>query len=157
MIYLDTSVAVALLTAESASTTADALIGKYLSEGRRIVCSDWASAEYRCAIAAKSRAGLIDQHNLAVIASALSELVAAKFEPASVLPTDIERAGELALQLPNCTLHAADALHIAIAARLGVTHFLTFDLAQAQAAQSALVGVQIKTHLIAAPIYQVSP
>ena len=114
-----------------------------MAQGLRGVCSDWTCAEYRCAIAAKYRAGYVDGENLSKVESALDVLRSAKFSAVSTIGTDVVRAGALAVQVPQMPLRAADALHIVIAARLGVTHFLSFDNAQAAVAAKVLVGVQI--------------
>ena len=78
MFYIDTSVAVALLTQEANSQTAQVLINRLMGQGVRGICSDWTCAEYRCAIAAKHRASYVDAANLSSLASALNVLRSAK-------------------------------------------------------------------------------
>lgn len=143
MFYIDTSVAVALLTQEPNSQTAERLMNRLMGQGLRGVCSDWTCAEYRCAIAAKHRAGYVDAADMSTLASALDVLRSVKFNAAGTLATDVIRAGELAVQAVCLPLGAADALHIAIAARLGATYFVSFDRARAALAAKVLVGVQI--------------
>ena len=93
MFYIDTSIAVALITKETNSLTAQALVNRLMGQGLRGVCSDWTCAEYRCAIAAKHRAGYVDAADLSALSSALDVLRSAKFNTASTLASDVVRAG----------------------------------------------------------------
>ena len=85
----------------------------------------------------------MDAADLSSLATALDVLRFAKFTVTPTLASDVVRAGVLAVQVAPPPLRAADALHIAIAARLGMTHFVSFDRAQAAEAAKVLVGVQV--------------
>ncbi len=143
LLYLDTSFFVALLTQEGGSEAAQQQLHEWLSAGRSALCSDWAAAECRCALAAKHRAGLIAAADLPFIVAQFDAFCAEKLRSAATLATDVVRAGELAIAKPDMRLSAGDALHIAVAARIGATHFLSFDRDQAAAAREVLVGVKV--------------
>jgi predicted nucleic acid-binding protein len=89
MFYLNTSVTVALFTNGPEAEAAHAFIERLLGLDLAGVCSDWSLGEYRCAIAAKHRSGLITLKNIAAVANALGVLREDKFVGASTLPTDV--------------------------------------------------------------------
>jgi predicted nucleic acid-binding protein len=66
-----------------------------------------------------------------------------KFTLIPTLASDVVRAGKIASAQPKTLIRAADSLHLAIAARIGVTHFVSFDSNQILCAKAVLVGVEI--------------
>ncbi len=142
MFYIDTSVAVALLTQEQHSIRAKNTIDALLRQGVKGACSDWTRAEFRCAIASKLRARLITENDFEAVSNGLDLLSQRKFTLVPTLTSDVVRAGKIASSTPKIPLRAADSLHLAIAARIGVTHFVSFDANQVLCAKAVLVGVQ---------------
>ncbi len=143
MFYLDTSVAVALLTPEKHTARAHQIIDQLMLAGIKGACSEWTRAEFRCAISAKFRADLILLQDLDEVAKSLDVLTAKKMISAPTLGSDVVRAGQIAINQPSNPIRAGDALHLAIASRIGVTHFVSFDSDQLECAKSVLIGVEL--------------
>jgi predicted nucleic acid-binding protein len=143
MFYLDTSFAVSLVTVEQHSERAITLVAQLLQLGLRGIYSDWTQAEFSCALTAKFRAGHLLKDSMRAKVAGLQSLGGLELTCAAVLPSDIVRAGNIALNMPNQAIRAADALHLVIAQRLGATHFLTFDHHQASAARALMLGVEV--------------
>lgn len=132
IVCLDTSVLIAAFTREAGSPRALAL----LSGDAAWRVSDWAMAEFAAAIRIKARRGELDVDQVEVVEAILEEMIA---EAAiSVEAEDHPEARRLIVE--DGLLRAPDALHLAIAQRLGA-RLATFDTNLARAAEA--IGVEV--------------
>jgi predicted nucleic acid-binding protein len=131
MLYLDTSLLTAMLTSEARSKAARAWI-RAVEEP--LLTSEWAMTEVASALSLKQRRGELDASTRAVAERALVRLI--DDEDLDVVPVetaDFRRASDH-VRVPERKLRGADALHIAVAGRLGaILHSL--DDAQVDAAR----------------------
>ena len=122
--YLDTSVLVPLFFQEAGTVSARAEIG---SEASRWV-SHWTLAEFASATAFKLRTGQIDPATAETAERLFAEFVASGLTVVDVLREDFVSAARLCGSTPAPWLRTPDALHLAVAQRLGLA-LLSFDQA----------------------------
>lgn len=134
MRYLDTSVLIALVTAESRSARLRAW-----AEGVPdvLATSDWAVTEAASALSIKQRSGHLTEVERSVADRALARFIDENVEVLGVHRADYRAAARLAAR-PVPPLRAADALHLAVAARLGA---LVHTLDDQQAAGALAHGI----------------
>lgn len=128
-LYLDASVLVALLIEEPFTAQAQAGI-----VGETLLLSDFAVAEFSAAIARRVRIGDMPAVQAPLTFQAFDSWAARAASHTPQDAGDTLRANALIRRL-DLGLRAPDALHIAIAQRLGATLF-TFDLGMARAAKA---------------------
>ncbi|WP_187970315.1 type II toxin-antitoxin system VapC family toxin [Aquibium microcysteis] len=136
MLYLDTSVLVAMLTSEDATARVQDWIADQ-SPGS-LALSEWVHTEFASAMSIKVRTGQVGDDDRATIMATYTRIVRASFR---VLPVSSEDFRIAALHLKDHVLglRAGDALHIAVAAVHGAT-LCTLDRRMAVAA--TVLGVQ---------------
>ncbi len=136
--YLDASVLVALLTTEPFSDRAEAFV---LTDPGPLLVSDFAGAEFASAIARRVRTR---ESTLSDAQQDLSDFdiwVARSAHRVEISPADIT-AATMFLRRLDLTLRTPDALHLAIAQRLGAT-LVTFDQQMAESAGTLGVAVAV--------------
>jgi uncharacterized protein len=113
--YLDTSVLVAMLTVDSHTPRVRAWLPSAIS---RLTISDWGVTEFSSAVAIGVRTGRFMPADRVAAEAAMEAWLGHGQPVEAVRPEDIRAARRLigATQLP---LRASDALHLAIAQRLG--------------------------------------
>lgn len=139
MLYLDTSLIVALLTLEAHSDRADRWLAANRSSALTI--SEWVVTELAAALAAKLRLGRISAVMRDEALSAFDEM-----RQSSLLSLATgERHFALAARLagyPDAKLRAGDALHLAMASYAGAT-ICTLDKGMAEAAVYLRMPVEL--------------
>jgi predicted nucleic acid-binding protein len=137
-LYLDASVIVALLIADSLTARAEAC----LSGGTQVlVVSDFAGAEFASAVAARRvRMRDLTEADARAAFSAFDAFVLGLLNT-SIRSSDVRRA-QAALRRLNMTLRAPDALNIMIAQRVDAV-LLTFDIKMAASARALGLDVVI--------------
>lgn len=130
MVYLDTSVAVALLVPEPGS----ALALSWFARAEHLpLLSDWLIAEFASALSIKERSGQLSAPD----ARAARRNFDAFCKGVRVAPVSrgaFQRAALLAAQ-PGLGLRAGDALHLAIAQEVAARAIATLDRRMGQAAE----------------------
>jgi uncharacterized protein len=121
--YLDTSVLMALVCPESMS---DEVKGWYAhSEGEMVLSSPWIYTELASAVALKLRTQQMTAEEVPLALQAGKHVI----QTTRCMPIqteDFELAAEFC-NLPGSKLRAPDALHVAVAQRLGCTYLATLD------------------------------
>ena len=136
MIYLDTSVVVALLTPEERSAHA---LDWFAQSREPLISSDWLITETHNALGIKQR-----HHGLSVEArqaagEQFERLLQGGVELRSIDRDRFRQAAEL-LQDPGLGLRAGDALHLAVALHSRCTRLASFDGRMQQAAKTLGIG-----------------
>jgi predicted nucleic acid-binding protein len=134
--YLDTSVVVAAITREPRTADAQRLLDESDST---FLISDWTLTEVASALAIKVRHGSLTESDHARAARTCARLGSEALSRVPVLSSDFTRAAALAGR-PELALRAGDALHLAVAERVGGVLY-TFDVSMARAASLLEVPV----------------
>ena len=127
-VYFDTSAVVALLTDDAHSPAVEG----WLEQGHAVVVSQWVLTEFSSALGLQLRQQRLTLAEVVQAEAALLGLVQQEFELERVESDDVTQARALLVQ--DRTLRSPDALHLAVAMRLG-TALATFDVNQARAAE----------------------
>jgi predicted nucleic acid-binding protein len=123
MVYLDTSVLMAMLCPEAET---DFVIGWFRqSDGAEIVSSPWARTELASALAIKLRTKQLSKKEAELaLAQGLAVLATTRCE--KVESVDFDEAATLCAK-PLWNLRAPDALHLAVCQRMGCNTLATLD------------------------------
>lgn len=123
MVYVDTSVLVALFLNEQHSQAAT---DWYAQEKSELVAAAWCVPEFASALGLKQRTGAIDEQQAQGAWERFERMVAADLKLLPVDPANFYRAAELVRDAASA-LRAGDALHLACAEAAGAKHMATLD------------------------------
>lgn len=139
-VYVDTSILVTAFSNEPLQAIAMALL--QAPQWEQVCVSDWTMAEFTCALQAKVMRGETPPEVAHTIGQTLNSLMAqGALHRIAVLREDYAAVQRTVPGL-NCLVRGADALHLAVAARSGITHFASLDKTQRFAAGQWLAGVE---------------
>lgn len=136
-VYLDASVLVPLFVNDTFSDRAESLLQ---AASANFVVSDFLRAEFASVIARMVRVGQVTSDEAPRAFTRLDTWAGAQ-DLAETTTQDI-RLSEIWLRRLDLNLRAPDAVHIAIASRLGAS-LATFDVRMAGAAQALGVAVEV--------------
>jgi predicted nucleic acid-binding protein len=131
MVYVDTSVLVALFLNEPHSLAAT---DWYVHETSELAAAAWCVPEFASALGIKQRTGAINAQQAQDAWARFERLIAADLQLLSVEPANFHRAAELVLDAASA-LRAGDALHLACAEAAGAKRMATLDDTMSRSAQ----------------------
>ncbi len=117
MPYVDTSLITTLITTEKRTAAALAWL---IGHGAALTTSEWTRTEVASALSIKQRREELDDLGRARAEWAFEQMIARGLTIVPVTTADFRRAADY-VRVPERNLGGGDALHIAVAARLGAT------------------------------------
>ena len=135
-VYLDASVLVSLFARDAHSARADRTLRTL---DQTLAVSDFAAAEFASGISQHVRARELTAAHARTIFAEFDEWCLASVERVDITPADIMTTTGF-LRCLDTALRTPDAIHVAIARRIGA-ELLTFDKVMAAAARGLGVGV----------------
>jgi predicted nucleic acid-binding protein len=130
-VYLDASILVSLFTVDTLTARADAALRE---RSPLLMVSDFAAAEFASAMARRVRMQIITADEARAAFSTFDAWIARTTTLISMTSADVTAAAGFLRRL-DLTLRTQDALHIAIAQRVGAALF-TFDQQMTSAARA---------------------
>ena len=123
MVYVDTSVLVALLTNEA---TAERIARWYAAESRPLVSGDWCVTEFASALSLKERTGQLSHRQGNAAWKVFTEFCGGGLR---LLPLERDVYAQAAhlVRASKNGLRAGDALHLALALHVKASAFFTLD------------------------------
>jgi uncharacterized protein len=137
-LYLDASVLVALFVIDPTSARAEAFL---VAHPERIAVSDFGAAEFSSAVARRVGIRELSDNEGRLAFANFDDWLARSADREPLRAADIEAADRILLRL-IVNLRTPDALHIAIAQRLGAT-LVTFDRRMADSARALGVAAEV--------------
>ena len=137
MVYVDTSVLVALFTNEA---TAERIANWIAEETRSLVSGDWCVTEFASALSLKQRTSQITPRQSNAAWKVFSQFCEGHLR---LLPLDREVFSQAAQLVRNSknSLRAGDALHLALALRVKTAAFFTLYVRLAESAKQSKLPV----------------
>lgn len=135
-VYVDTSLLLAAFSNEPSQPIALALLQS--PQWTQVCVSDWTLAEFACALHAK----VLRSETSVDVAHTIDQTIKRLLESGALQRLPVLREDYSAVQRVtpgiSCLVRSADALHLAVAARCGMTHFASLDKTQRLVAQQWL-------------------
>ena len=128
-VYLDASVVTSLFLPDTMADRAKAFLRTKPAD---LIVSDWCAAELASVVSKRVRMSLFVENEARNVLTDFDNWTAANIARTECLPEDI-RAAEAMLRRLDLNLRTPDAIHIAIAQRLGA-ELATFDVRMAECA-----------------------
>ncbi len=123
MVYVDTSVVVALLTVEPST---EAVIAWFSELEEPLVSSDWLVTEFSSALSIKIRTGQLTESTAKVVHREFQALISGGLRLVPVSRMAFKEAAEMAQSYKH-GLRSGDSLHLAVAREIGAETIATLD------------------------------
>ena len=145
-VYVDTSLLLAAFSNEPSQPTALVLLQE--PQWTQVCVSDWTLAEFACALHAK----VLRRETSTDVAHSIDQTIKRLLEEGALQRLPVLREDYSAVQRVTpgikCLVRGADALHLAVAARCGMTHFASLDKTQRLAAAQWLREISCVPELL---------